>query len=51
MWERHLSVTAFSNGPRGRTAMGVIFDTSVLIEAERGRFDTDGFIAGKEKEP
>ena len=31
--------------------MGVIFDTSVLIEAERGRFDTGGFIAGKEKEP
>ena len=31
--------------------MGVIFDTSVLIEAERGRFDAIGFIAGKEKEP
>jgi tRNA(fMet)-specific endonuclease VapC len=31
--------------------MGVIFDTSVLIEAERGRFNTNGFIAGKEKEP
>ena len=31
--------------------MGVIFDTSVLIEAERGRFDAIGFTAGKKKEP
>ena len=31
--------------------MGVIFDTSVLIEAERGRFDTGSFIAGKERDP
>ena len=31
--------------------MGVIFDTSVLIEAERGRFDVDAFVRGREEEP
>lgn len=31
--------------------MGVIFDTSILIEAERGRFDIDTFIRGREEEP
>ncbi|RJR38324.1 MAG: type II toxin-antitoxin system VapC family toxin [Desulfobacteraceae bacterium] len=31
--------------------MGVILDTSVLIEAERGRLDIDGWIRGKEEEP
>jgi tRNA(fMet)-specific endonuclease VapC len=31
--------------------MGVIFDTSILIEAERGRFDVDKFMKGREEEP
>ena len=30
--------------------MGVILDTSILIEAERGRLDIEGFIKGKEEE-
>lgn len=30
--------------------MGVVLDTSVLIEAERGRLDIDRFIEGKEEE-
>lgn len=30
--------------------MGVILDTSILIEAERGRLDIEGFIEGKEEE-
>ena len=30
--------------------MGVILDTSVLIEAERGRLEIDRFIEGKEEE-
>jgi tRNA(fMet)-specific endonuclease VapC len=30
--------------------VGVVLDTSVLIEAERGRLDIDGFIEGKEEE-
>ena len=30
--------------------MGVILDTSILIEAERGRLDVDRFIEGKEEE-
>jgi tRNA(fMet)-specific endonuclease VapC len=31
--------------------MGVILDTSVLIEAERGNLDLEEFIKGREKEP
>ena len=31
--------------------MGIIFDTSLLIQAERGHFDIDRFIIGREKEP
>ena len=31
--------------------MGVILDTSVLIEAERGRFNTERFVQGREEEP
>ena len=31
--------------------MGVILDTSVLIEAERGNFDLEEFTKGREKEP
>lgn len=31
--------------------MGVIFDTSVLIEAERGNLDVAEFAKGREKEP
>ena len=31
--------------------MGVILDTSVLIEAERGSFDMDRFTRGREEEP
>ena len=31
--------------------MGVILDTSVLIEAERGNFDLGDFTRGREKEP
>ncbi len=31
--------------------MGVILDTSVIIEAERGKLHIDTFIAGREKEP
>jgi len=31
--------------------MGVILDTSVLIEAERGNFDVEEFTKGREKEP
>ena len=31
--------------------MGVILDTSVLIEAERGRLDIDRFISDRETEP
>jgi len=30
--------------------VGVILDTSILIEAERGRLDIEGFIEGKEEE-
>jgi len=30
--------------------VGVILDTSILIEAERGRLDIEGFIKGKEEE-
>jgi tRNA(fMet)-specific endonuclease VapC len=30
--------------------VGVVLDTSVLIEAERGRLDIDRFIEGKEEE-
>jgi tRNA(fMet)-specific endonuclease VapC len=30
--------------------MGLIFDTSLLIAAERGLLDIDGFIKGKEEE-
>jgi len=31
--------------------MGVILDTSVLIEAARGRFNTESFVQGRENEP
>lgn len=31
--------------------MGIILDTSVLIEAERGRFDIETFVNGREEEP
>ena len=31
--------------------MGIILDTSVLIEAERGRLDIDECIRGREEEP
>ena len=31
--------------------MGVILDTSVLIEAERGNFDLEEFTKGREREP
>lgn len=31
--------------------MGIIFDTSILIEAERGRFGIEAFISGREEEP
>lgn len=31
--------------------MGIILDTSILIEAERGKFDIKGFINGREEEP
>jgi tRNA(fMet)-specific endonuclease VapC len=31
--------------------MGVILDTSVLIEAERGNLNIDAFIAGRNNEP
>jgi tRNA(fMet)-specific endonuclease VapC len=31
--------------------MGVIFDTSVLIAAERGIFEVDEFVANREEEP
>jgi tRNA(fMet)-specific endonuclease VapC len=31
--------------------MGVIFDTSVLIAAERGIFEVDAFVANREEEP
>jgi tRNA(fMet)-specific endonuclease VapC len=31
--------------------MGVIFDTSILIEAERGNLDVVEFAKGREKEP
>ena len=31
--------------------MGIILDTSLLIQAERGRFDIDRFIRGREEEP
>ena len=31
--------------------MGVILDTSVLIEAERGNFDLEEFAKGREQEP
>ena len=31
--------------------MGVILDTSVLIEAERGNFDLEEFTKGREQEP
>ncbi len=31
--------------------MGIIFDTSILIEAERGRFGIEKFISGREEEP
>ena len=31
--------------------MGIILDTSILIEAERGKFDIDKFISGREEEP
>lgn len=31
--------------------MGVILDTSVLIEAERGRLDIGRFVSGRESEP
>ena len=31
--------------------MGIILDTSLLIQAERGRFDIDRFIGGREEEP
>jgi len=31
--------------------MGIILDTSVLIEAERGRFDIETFVDGREEEP
>ncbi len=30
--------------------MGVILDTSILIQTERGRLDIEGFIKGKEEE-
>lgn len=30
--------------------MGIILDTSVLIEAEKGRFDTDSLVKGREEE-
>ncbi len=30
--------------------MGIIIDTSVLIEAEKGRFDTDSLVKGREEE-
>ncbi|MBN2468251.1 MAG: type II toxin-antitoxin system VapC family toxin [Deltaproteobacteria bacterium] len=30
--------------------MGVILDTSILIEAERGKFDIDKFIHGREED-
>lgn len=30
--------------------MGIIFDTSILIEAERNRFKIDSFISGRENE-
>jgi tRNA(fMet)-specific endonuclease VapC len=31
--------------------VGIIFDTNVLIEVERGHFDIDRFIQGREEEP
>jgi tRNA(fMet)-specific endonuclease VapC len=31
--------------------MGVILDSSILIESERGRLDMAAFIAGRENEP
>lgn len=31
--------------------MGIIFDTSILIEAEKGRFDTEKVINRREEEP
>ncbi|HDI60063.1 MAG TPA: type II toxin-antitoxin system VapC family toxin [Desulfobacteraceae bacterium] len=31
--------------------MGIILDTSVLIEAEKGRFDVKAFISGRESFP
>ena len=31
--------------------MGIILDTSILIEAEREKFDIDIFINGREEEP
>lgn len=31
--------------------MGLILDTSVLIEAERGRLNVEEFIGGREEEP
>ena len=31
--------------------MGIILDTSVLIEAKRGRFDIETFVNGREEEP
>lgn len=31
--------------------MGVILDTSILIAAERGLFQIDAFVAGREEEP
>jgi len=31
--------------------VGVILDTSILIEAERGQLDIDEFIGGREQEP
>ncbi len=31
--------------------MGIIMDSSILIEAERGTFDIDAFINGREEEP
>lgn len=31
--------------------MGIMLDTSLLIQAERGHFDIDRFIRGREEEP
>jgi predicted nucleic acid-binding protein len=31
--------------------MGIILDTSIIIEAERGRLDLERFVTGREAEP